>query len=302
MAIEQFKNSSSWRKYDISINPHEVYHLNFNDTNPNIFVVNNPNLATLKLGVTSIPREENYEFRVEYNTTETLGRPIGTRVLYILNDSVIPVKLHIFSIEKEFDPVILKNMNVSLEGQVLESFTTLNGVKAGVTLPVTIDNNYRILLEEILESNNGNIDELKNVIKAIKENQAVINTENMIVNSVWTSDLINAVIGRIEDIRKILVKEAIKTRHDLQFKSIEEESYIYTATSNNELFHFERINNDGGILRIRQNNKIICVLDNGESIDKIDVVLDAGEKIIFDSPTDNNESLRVRLMYYIEVL
>ena len=153
MGISQFTNISSWRKNDITIAPHEVFTLNFNqtNTNPNIFVINNPNQATLKIGISSIPREDSYEFKVEYNTNETMGRPIGSKNIYILNDSSITVKVTVFSIEKEFDPAILKNMNISLEGYTIESSSEISGFKEGIVLPIQLDGIAFELFNTMLE-------------------------------------------------------------------------------------------------------------------------------------------------------
>lgn len=137
--LSQFPDNSSWRQHNITIHAKEVFTLNFRDTKPNIFVVNNPNMSTLKIGLSAIPREDSYEFKVEYNTTETLGRPIGSNNLYILNDSAVDIKIVVFSIEKEFDPTILKNMNVSLDGYTIEANAEIRGIKEGIKLPISLD-------------------------------------------------------------------------------------------------------------------------------------------------------------------
>lgn len=187
-ALRQFREYSTWRKHDIVIDPHEVYALNFTDSMPNIFVVNNPNTATLKIGISSIPRVDSYEFKVEYNTTETFGRPFGSAVIYILNDSSVPVKITLFSIEKDFDPALLKNMNVSLAGYTLESSSTIDGVKEGVVLPVQIDaNTFDYLIKLFNKSTDNNtqlmlvketLDDLKEVVNDIKNNMSSNDTDN----------------------------------------------------------------------------------------------------------------------------
>ena len=65
--LRQFNNISSWRQHVLTIEPHEVYTLNFRDTLPNIFVLHNPNMSTLKIGISSIPRSDAYEFKIEYD-------------------------------------------------------------------------------------------------------------------------------------------------------------------------------------------------------------------------------------------
>ena len=181
--LTQFKDISSWRKHDLTIKPHEVYTLNFRDTLPNIFVVNNANMATLKIGISSIPRVDSYEFKVEYNTNETLGRPIGTNNIYILNDSSVTVKIVVFSIEKEFDPVILKNMNISLYDQVIESSSEISGVKDGIKLPVTNDD-INLMLSRYTNPDIVSLFELLTELKSIAGNMTNMISNNTNLNSI----------------------------------------------------------------------------------------------------------------------
>ena len=135
--IKQFDNLSSWRKDEITIEPHETATVNFRDTMPNVFIIQNANAAMLRVGISNLPRSNSYEFSVDKNTTEVVGRPIGTNNLYVLNDSSINVKILVFSIEKEFDPQILKNMSVSIDAGTIETSSVISGFADGVSLPVT---------------------------------------------------------------------------------------------------------------------------------------------------------------------
>lgn len=135
--IKQFNNLSSWRKDEVTIEQHETFTINFRDTMPNVFIIQNANAANLRVGISNLPRSNSYEFSIDKNTTEVVGRPIGTNNIYILNDSSVKVKVLVFSIEKEFDPQILKNMTVSIEGATIESSSIIGGFAEGVTLPVT---------------------------------------------------------------------------------------------------------------------------------------------------------------------
>lgn len=164
--IKQFNNLSSWRKEEITIEPHELYTLNYRDTMPNIFVIVNPNECNLKVGITNLPRVDSYEFKVDYNSTETVGRPIGTHNLYILNDSSAKAKIIVFSIEKEFDPQILKNMNVSMEGYTLETAAVIQGFADGVSLPADPE-----LLDSIANLKSVHLSNIHNALDGlVKEN------------------------------------------------------------------------------------------------------------------------------------
>lgn len=133
--VEQFHNLSSWREDNLAIDPHEVGVLDLLDTSPNMFVVVNPNKTLLKCAISTIPTPDNYEFKVEYNCSEVFGRPTATRKLYILNDSEVKASIKIFSVNKEFDPTVLKNMNVNLKDYELQTDTMIRGFAEGVSLP-----------------------------------------------------------------------------------------------------------------------------------------------------------------------
>ena len=148
--LTQFHNLSSWREQNITIKPNEVFDVNFKDTTPNMFVIINPNPARIKGSIGAIPRVDNFEFMADYNSMETFGRPSGTQHLYLLNDSSINVNLKLFSINKDFDPVVLKNMRVSLEGYKIESNTEITGVVGGVELPVKLNTTQNKNISDML--------------------------------------------------------------------------------------------------------------------------------------------------------
>lgn len=133
--LRQFENSNAWEKKTVTISPHAVETINYKDSTPNIFVVQNSNDAVLKISIDSIPRSDSYEFKVETNTTESIGRPTTTRYLYILNDSSINAKITVFSMKGNFDPAILKNFNIILNDLKVTVASEIGGVAAGVTLP-----------------------------------------------------------------------------------------------------------------------------------------------------------------------
>ena len=167
--IKQFPNISSWRQYEFIVKANDVYTLNFRDTLPNIFVINNPNMSFLKIGISTIPRHDSYEFKVDYNSNETIGRPVGTNNLYILNDSPVDAKITVFSIEKEFDPTILKNMNVSMDGHTIDADITISNIVEGLILPVH-DSVSKKRLDDIV-SLLGSIDSTLTALYELKEDE-----------------------------------------------------------------------------------------------------------------------------------
>ena len=181
--IQQFNNLSSWRKEEIKIKQHELYTLNYRDTMPNIFVVVNPNVAILKIGITNLPRTGSFEFKVDYNSTETVGRPIGTHNLYILNDSSKDVTVTVFSIEQDFDPQILKNLNVNLQDYEIQTSALISGFKAGVAMPIEseVKDNQQEIISSIANLKSVHLGNIQTAINAlVKENTFTGKTDSIL--------------------------------------------------------------------------------------------------------------------------
>lgn len=192
--ISQFNNLSSWREDNIVIEPHETYTLTFLDTNPNMFVIINPNVAMLKVSISSMPTTERFETKVEYNSTETFGRPTGTRYLYILNDSSKKISIKVFSIYGDFDISILKNLNVSLHELSIETSSILEGFASGVSLPsgdntigkvgfTTAEQNLLTAIKTAINNLGWNSSKITNIINAI-------NTLKPTITAVFKTDTI----------------------------------------------------------------------------------------------------------------
>ena len=160
--ISQFKNLSSWRKDEITLEAYETYTLNFRDTMPNVFIIQNANNSILRIGISNLPRVDSYEFSIDKNTTEVVGRPIGTNNLYIYNSAGVKVKILVFSIEKEFDPQILKNMSVSVDAGTIETSSIISGFAEGVTLPITAPEILDAItsINSLITTGNGKDDEM----------------------------------------------------------------------------------------------------------------------------------------------
>ena len=139
MKIRQFPESlklSSWRTLEVTLPAHGQRDIGFYDTNPNIFMVNNPNEATLKFGISKMPTTNKYEYKINYSSSDVFGRPTGTGHLYVLNDSSIEVSFTLFSITMDFDPAIMKGTNVLIDLDNLETRAIIAGVNEGFKLPV----------------------------------------------------------------------------------------------------------------------------------------------------------------------
>lgn len=111
--VEQFKNLSSWREDNITINANGVYTVTFLDTKPNMFYILNQNPAKLKVSISKLPRNNEYEFLITENSAMPFGRPLPTGQLYIYNTSDKEITVKLYSIYEKFDLNILKNFNIT---------------------------------------------------------------------------------------------------------------------------------------------------------------------------------------------
>ena len=133
--LRQFQNLSSWREQTVTIKAEETKEVDFNDTQPNMFILQNPNSATLKVSIDSIPRENFYEFNVDKNSVKSFGKPTGTRKIYVLNTSSSDVLIRVFSINDKFDMNVVKDLIPSIEETTLKTDGIVKGFSSGVSLP-----------------------------------------------------------------------------------------------------------------------------------------------------------------------
>lgn len=135
--LRQFNDSdlSSWREQTQIIKGGEVKEIDFTDTTPNMFIINNPNPATLKVSIDSIPRLNNYEFNVDKNSVKSFGKPTGTRKIYVFNTSASDVNIKLYSIKDTFDMNVVKDLIPSIEETTLKTDGVVKGFQAGVSLP-----------------------------------------------------------------------------------------------------------------------------------------------------------------------
>lgn len=139
--LSQFKmgqNQVSWRQQQVEISGHGLKTIHFMDTTPNLFMIQNPTSATLYIGITNIPTENSYEWKVAPNSSKTFGRPIATDELYILNKTNVDCTVNLFSVYDRFDLSLLADMTVSLDQSIAEEIKgdgIIKGFGAGVSLP-----------------------------------------------------------------------------------------------------------------------------------------------------------------------
>lgn len=135
MSLQQFKNLSSWREHSISIAPKSVGELDFKDTFPNMFVIQNPNDCIVYIGISKTPTEDSYEFRVGNNSNDCFGRPTGTKKVMFYNSCEREIFLKVFSVYDVFNLLVLKNMSALIESATVVTDGIVKGFSDNTALP-----------------------------------------------------------------------------------------------------------------------------------------------------------------------
>ena len=123
---------SSWREDKIVVKAGENATLYFNDTAPNMFLVQNANYVNILASIGKLPTAESYEFLIAKNSSETIGRPIGSRYLYFYNAGGTDASLTVYSIRDTFDMNILKNLSVAVQGATIQTDGIVRGFTASL--------------------------------------------------------------------------------------------------------------------------------------------------------------------------
>ena len=299
--LTQFPNISSWRKEEFSINPYDVYTLNFRDTNPNIFIVGNPNQSTLKIGLSAVPRSNSYEFKLEPNTTETFGRPIGSNNLYILNDSSITVKITVFSMEGDFNPQILKNTNVNIDVDQLQASTIITGFGDGISLDV-YDSSVTSELQKLIKS--SSVSGYTNLYNLLAELQTIISKFDVLNSNSVVSGHTNlfSVLNSLSNLNEtlgykidLIYSQMLGVNNNIDDNFLNNVTEFSYTAENDCTIIFKWLTNDGGSesqIKIGDNTVFTMLVD--ESFTDMSFNLKAGDVISIES-----EQPLFRINYHI---
>lgn len=297
--IRQFNDLSSWRTDTVVLPGGEVTTLDFLDTKPNMFVISNPNDATLKVSIGSVPRDDSYEFYVSKNTNRILGRPTPTGKIYILNTSGVEVTVLVFSIFDEFDINILNEANVSIEGANVSTDGIVKGFKSGVSIPSGTNTIGKVEMGAGAETLLNSILSKLGAVQLSTTDHSVINDiKTLISNFVKESSVggmitIGNLYGRMDYINKTLLSKSLNAS-DIQYKN-NISSFSYTA-SKKCVINFEWIFNDSGeTVHLCKNGTPILDILKDEKFADLDVELNTNDVV---SITGTNISMRMKYCIY----
>ena len=191
MQKNQFKQFSSWREQTVVCSA-GVTDIDFIDSKPNQFIIQNITNTKLYIGISKIPSEKNYELCVEKNSTETWGRPTPTGKLFVYNPTNTEVTIKVFSVYNDFDMNVLKSMKVSF-GDV--EVTTDGIVKAfgdDVSLP---SGDNKLGKVEIT-----NLDEVTEDLLSDLEKDGKINLKSLLLGIEQVTQAVEVMSSKLENL------------------------------------------------------------------------------------------------------
>ena len=134
--LSQFRSSklSDWRQDIIRIKG-GVNEVSFLDTTPNIFIVQNTTNHNITISTNGLPTANNYEFKVNGNSTKPIGTPIPKNQIYIYSETSTPFNIRIYSTSMPIDLGIFNDTNIKLDGAEIRTDGIVRGFAPDVSLP-----------------------------------------------------------------------------------------------------------------------------------------------------------------------
>ena len=147
------QNAVPWSHQEVKVSGNGLTTVYFDSSKPNMFMLQNPNNTVIHIGLSRIPTDKNYEFKIESNSSVTFGRPVPTDALYILNKGNVDVVVSLFSIYDKFDMSILQTLNVDLsKTPIFDGIIT--GFGNGVSLPTGTNKIGKVDIDSLPEGTN----------------------------------------------------------------------------------------------------------------------------------------------------
>lgn len=107
---------STTRQRLVTIPPHSRIVVDFPDTKPNYFYLNNLSVSEVYLGVTMIPDQVRYDKMVGPSQETIFARDQGVTSIQLFNGTGTEAVIDLTTFEKEFDPNVLASASVSVSG------------------------------------------------------------------------------------------------------------------------------------------------------------------------------------------
>lgn len=141
---------STTRQRLVTIPPNSRITVDFPDTKPNYFYLNNLSVSEVYLGVTMIPDSIRYDKMVGPSQETIFARDQGVTSIQLFNGTGATATIDLTTFEKEFDPNVLAAASVSISGGG-GGGGTFDGIIRGHTAPLPAGNNNigRVVVSEM---------------------------------------------------------------------------------------------------------------------------------------------------------
>ena len=132
------QNLSTTRQRQVSIPANSRITVDFTDTKPNYFYLNNLSVSEVYLGVSMIPDNVKYDKKVGPSQEALFAREQGVKSIQLYNATGAPARIDLTTFEKEFDPLVLASSSTTVSGGGGGDY---DGVIRGFTAPLPAGNN-----------------------------------------------------------------------------------------------------------------------------------------------------------------
>ena len=126
------KTYTALSKQEVTVPAYSVIGVDYIDTKPNYFRVQNQGQSNLYCSTSSIPTADRYDFTVSPSGMKMFAEPFERAKLYIFNPSGSDIRATVLSFKAEFDPLTLALSEISfdLSGASLNMSTEISSINA----------------------------------------------------------------------------------------------------------------------------------------------------------------------------
>lgn len=128
------KKYSGLTKKSVEIPPYSTATIEYNETLPNYYRVQNRGTNRIFCGTSHMPTADRYDFVVGGEKVKLYGEPFNRNNLYILNPSGSTVGVTVVSFAAEFDPttLALADLELDFSASSLETSTVITGFNSAL--------------------------------------------------------------------------------------------------------------------------------------------------------------------------
>lgn len=125
---------SALQKKNVTVPAHSVTTIDYIDTQPNYFRVQNSGDGTLYCSTANIPTQKQHDFSVKAAGMKMFAEPFYRAKLYVLNSTGNDVNITVLSFRAVFDPLALalSDIAIDLEGATIESENVISGFETSL--------------------------------------------------------------------------------------------------------------------------------------------------------------------------